>query len=189
MRRLLIVPSAMAVGFAVLILSPAPRIERAAAVGTTPVGETVVARHDEPRYLAGVAELLDEAISNRVNLDRALRTRRAAAEYRRLLDDFRSRQLGFLVALERLEPPARLILFHERLRAATHEQIAFYAAFVAAKARDASIDLDRMLEHPALRASSADIRAASEHLRRLYPSVDGRAEAAIEARLVWFEIL
>lgn len=192
MSRLFISVIAGALGFAVMTLSPEPFIElasNASAVGTMPRSESVVDRHNEPLYLERVTELLDQGISNRVNMDRALRSHHSAAEYRQLLEDFRARQLGFLMSLERLEPPARLILFHERLRAATFEQVAFYAAFVHAKMRDQSIDLDRMRQHPALRASNGDVRAAWDHVQRLYPGLDRRTETALEERLLWFDVI
>lgn len=185
---------AAALAAPVLMLSPDPYLElgssAASAVGTAPfrnggAGE----RQDEPVYFAGVTELLDEAIANRANLERALRARRPAAEYRQHLDDFRAGQLGFLLKLERLAVPARLIPFHERLRAATLRQIAFYAAFVNAKTRDPRVELDHMLGHPELNAATGDLQAALDHLHRLHPAIDQRLEATIEGRLVWFDVM
>lgn len=184
---------AAALAAPVLMLSAEPYIELgssvASAVGTASFRDRGGERQDEPVYLAGVTDLLDEAIANRANLERALRAKRPVAEYRQHLDEFRASQLGFLLKLERLAVPARLIPFHERLRTATLRQIAFYAAFVKAKTRDASIELDQMLGHPELNAATGDLQAALDHLRRLHPAIDHRLEATIEGRLVWFDVM
>ena len=188
-RRLTIALVAGAVTTPVFFLTPGPRTPDAAAVGTVSLHERVFERHDEGVYLERVTALLDEAIAHRVNLDRALRVRRPAAEYQRALDQFRSQQLSFLVMLERLDVPPRLIPFHERLRAASIEQARFYAAFVAAKMRDASVELGTMIDHPALRASHGDLRAAWDHVSRLHPALDRQVEAVIEGRLTWFDAI
>jgi hypothetical protein len=166
-----------------------PRTQDASAVGTASLPEQVFARHDEGVYLERVTTLLDEAIARRVNLERALRARSSAAEYQRALDRFRSRQLDFVIMLDRLDVPPRLLPFHERLRAAATEQVRFYAAFVAAKTRDADLELGAMLDHPALRASHGDLRAAWDHVSRLHPALDRQVEAVLEGRLTWFDAI
>jgi len=184
---------AAALAAPVLMLSAEPYVELgssvASAIGTAPFRDRGGERQDEPVYLAAITDLLDEAILNRANLEHALRARRPAAEYRQHLDEFRAGQLGFLLKLERLAVPARLIPFHERLRAATLRQVAFYAAFVSAKTRDARVELDQMLGHPELHAAAGDLQAALDHLRRLHPAIDHRLEATIEGRLVWFDVM
>lgn len=187
-RRLMVGLVASAVAMPVFFLTPA-RVQDASAVGTVSLDERVFERHDEGLYLQRVTALLDEAIAHRVNLDRALRNRRPAAEYQRALDQFRSQQLGFVIMLGRLDVPPRLIPFHERLRAASIEQVRFYAAFVAAKTRDADVEVGTMLDHPALRASRGDLRAAWDHVSRLHPALDHQVEAVIEGRLTWFDVI
>jgi hypothetical protein len=188
-RRLLVVVVATAVAAPVFFLTPGPRTQDAAAVGTVALHERVFERHDEGAYLERVTALLDEAIAARVNLDRTLRARRSAAEYERALEQFRSQQLAFAITLGRLDVPPRLIPFHERLLAASTEQVRFYAAFVAAKTRDADLEIGTMIDHPALRASRGDLRAAWDHVSRLYPALDRQVEAVIEGRLTWFDVI
>ena len=159
------------------------------AVGSGSAREQINPHYAENRYLAAVMELLEEGISNRVAFDRALRTRRGVHEYQELLNEFRSRQLGFLLKLRALETPPRLIPFHEQLRSAIVTQTAFYSALVAAKMRDPNVSVDWMSGHPALRASRDALQAAFEHLRRLHPALDLRTEARIEGQLSWLEVL
>ena len=78
-RRLSVGLVAAAVAAPVFFLTPGPRIQNAAAVGTASLPERVFERHDEGAYLERVTALLDEAIAHRVNLDHALRARRPAA--------------------------------------------------------------------------------------------------------------
>src|SRR5687767_6430319 len=85
---------ALITGTLALGVLPIPaRQDHAAAVSRIPVFDMVEDRSVETRYLKRVIELLDHAIANRVNLDVALRTRRPADEYQRLLGEFRVRQL------------------------------------------------------------------------------------------------
>lgn len=161
----------------------------AAAVSRIPVVEIFEDRSVETRYLTRVVELLDNAIANRVKLDLALRTRRPADEYQRLLDEFRMRQLGFLLHLQELQPAPRLISFHEGLRSAIVTQTSFYAAFVGAKMRDPNVNLDWMAGHPTLRATGDAIQAAFDHLRRLHPALDQHTEAALEGQLSWLDAI
>jgi hypothetical protein len=166
-----------------------PQQDVASAVSRASVTDTAGDRTQEARYLARIVELLDEGIANRVNLHLALRTRRSAEEYHQLLDEFRMRQLGFLLRLQDLQTPPRLIGFHESLRSAIVTQSAFYTAFVRAKVRDRNVGLDAMVGHPALHASGVDFQTAWEHVRRLHPALDGRTEAAIEGQLCWLDVI
>jgi hypothetical protein len=171
------------------ILPIAPRQDQASAVSRIPIVDIVEDRGVEQRYLTRVIELLHGAIANRVKMDFALRTRRPAEEYQRLLDEFRMRQLGFLLHLQELQPPPRLIRFHEGLRSAVVTQTSCYAAFVSAKMRDPNVNLDWMTGHPTLRATGDAIQAAFDHLRRLHPALDQHTEAALEGQLSWLDAI
>ena len=171
------------------ILPIAPRQDQAAAVSRVPMAGLVEDRDAERPYLTRVIELLDHAIANRVNLDSALRTRRSAEEYQGLLDEFRMRQLGFLLHLQELHPSPRLISFHEGLRSALITQTSFYAAFVDAKMRDPNVNVDWMAGHPTVRATGDAVQAAFDHLRRLHPALDQHTEAALEGQLSWLDAM
>jgi hypothetical protein len=170
---------------ALLVALPA----QALALSSASVPERARPQYAESRYLTSLLALLDEGISNRIVFDRALRANRSAGEYRRLLDEFRSRQLGFLLKLRALETPPRLIPFHEQLRHAVVTQTAFYTALAGAKMRDPNVSVDWMAGHPALRATSDALQAAFEHIRRLHPAVDHRTEASLESQLSWLDVL
>jgi hypothetical protein len=171
------------------ILPTAPRPNQAAAVSRVPMGDLLEDRTVERQYLTRVTELLENAIANRMKLDFALRTRRSADDYQRLLDEFRLRQLGFLLHLQELQPPPRLISFHEGLRSAVVTQTSFYAAFVSAKMRDPKVNLALMSGHPTLRATGDAIQATFDHLRRLHPAIDQHMEAALEGQLLWLDVM
>ena len=171
------------------ILPFRPGEDVASAVGRASIIDATRDPGYEARYVTRMLEILDEGIANRVNFDLALRTHRTAKEYETLFDDFRMRQQAVLLNLQEVGTPPRFVAFDERLRAAIVTQAAFYAAFVRAKIRNASIEVNAMLDHPAFRASSLEFEAARDHVRRLKPALDGPTEAAIDDRLCWLDTI
>lgn len=188
-RRSKVTAALLAGTLALGVLPFTPGEDVASAVSRGSILEVTRDPGYEARYVTRMLEILDEGIANRVNLDLALRARRTAKEYEALFDDFRLRQQALLLNLQEVGTPPRFVAFDERLRAAIVTQAAFYAAFVRAKIRDASVEVDGMLDHPAFRASSLEFEAAREHVRRLKPALDRATEAAIADRLCWLDTI
>ena len=146
-------------------------------------------RHAELAYFVALLPILDDGITHRINFDGVLQTDRTPAQYERLYELYRERQSGVLGRLERLEPPPRLRAIHERILKATAEQIRFYERFMRAKAQNPSLDLRNMLGDPSLQSTNAELHAAWEEIRRLYPRLDPLSSAAIELRFCGFDAL
>jgi hypothetical protein len=102
---------------------------------------------------------------------------------------YRERQSGVLARLQGLDVPARLRPVHDRIIVATEPQIAFYGAFTEARTRDDSVDLARMLGHPALRSSSYQLHAAWDLIRGIYPGLDPATSQTIEGALCQFDVV
>ncbi len=143
---------------------------------------------DELRYFARALALLDEGITNRINVHGVLKTRRTAAEYERLYAIYHERQRSVLDGLRGLAPPRRLARVHARLLAATQAQIRFFRAFVDAKLADGGVDLGRMLDAPDLKTANGELESAWSEIRRLYPRLDAETGSVIEHHLRGFEV-
>jgi hypothetical protein len=145
--------------------------------------------HDELMYFTRLVALLDEGITNRINMDGVLRTRRSPAEYTRLYDVYRGKQLDVLARLRQLAVPDTLASIHAHVLLATEEQIRFYGAFVDAKLIDPSVDLGRMLGDAALQTTNRALHTAWDEIRRRYPRLDVETSGAIEAHLCGFDVI
>ena len=152
--------------------------------GTSPI----VAR-DEFQYVQEMLLALQKGADNRLNMHEVLRTRRTADEYGSLLDVYQRRQAAVLVKLNVLAVPARLRSIHRHLVVATDRQIVFSGVFGAEKIKDSTVDLCRMIRHPALTASSRALHAAWDKIRGLYPNLDQATSDAIESRLCRFDVI
>jgi hypothetical protein len=145
--------------------------------------------HDELLYFHRLLTLLDDGITNRLNIDGVLQTRRSETEYGALYDVYRGKQLVVLEQLRRKDAPDQLKPIHARVITATEQQIEFYRAFVDAKLKDPSMDLGRMLGDPALRRANQELLTAWAEIRRLYPNLDVETSEAIERHLCGFDII
>ena len=56
-------------------------------------------RHDELAYFVALVRVLDEGVSNRMNMDGVLRTSRTPTQYERLYELYRERQGGVVSRL------------------------------------------------------------------------------------------
>ena len=146
-------------------------------------------RHDELAYFVALVRVLDEGVSNRMNMDGVLRTSRTPTQYERLYELYRQRQSGVLGRLERLDPPPRLRSVHGRILVAAVEQIRFYERFMRAKAHDRAIELRDLLGDPALQTTNTELHTAWDEIRRLYPDLDPATSSAIEMRFCGFDAL
>lgn len=144
---------------------------------------------DELAYFARLVALLDAGITNRLNIDGVLKTRRSPAAYARLFEIYRARQLDVLARMRQLEPPAKLAPVHGHMLVATEEQIRFYRTFVDAKLQDPSVELGRMLGDPALQTTNRELHTAWDEIRRLYPRLDEETSSAIEMHLCGFDVI
>lgn len=154
-----------------------------------PVESGAIDRADERQYFRGLLPLLEEGANNRLNMQTALRATRPAEEYRALHQVYQRRQTALLARLSELAAPARLHGVHGHLVVATEQQLVFFDAFVAAKAKDSAVDLSRMLDHDAGVTASRALRAAWDEVRALYPTLDHATGDAIERRLDQFDAL
>ncbi len=154
-----------------------------------PTKGSVIDVHDELMFFHDLLSILDDGITNRLNIDGALKTRRSRVEYEALYDVYRSRQLDVLERLRRLEVPDRLRPIHARLMVATDQQIRFYGTFVDAKGQTPSIDLGGMLGDPALKTVNQELLTAWAEIQRLYPNLDAETGRAIESHLCGFDII
>jgi hypothetical protein len=102
---------------------------------------------------------------------------------------YRGRAEHVVARLRALEAPERLRPVHERIVRAAERQIDFYGDFTAARARDGSIDLARMLGHPALRESDDDLQAAWDLIRQTFPDLGPATLQTIEAHLCQFDAI
>src|SRR3989442_713285 len=144
---------------------------------------------DELRYIQELLLVLQKGADNRLNIHEVLRTTRTADEYASLLDVYQRRQAAVLAKLNVLAVPARLRSIHRHLVVATDRQIVFFGVFVAEKINDPTVDLCRMIRHPALTASSRALHAAWDKIRALYPNLDQVTNDAIASRLCRFDLI
>lgn len=154
-----------------------------------PTKGSVIDAHEELQFFHGLLSALDDGITNRLNIDGVMKTRRSPAQYRALYTIYRDKQLDVLDRLRRLDVPDRVKPIHVRLIRATEQQIDFYGAFVDAKLRDPSVDLGRMLGEPALKTVNAELRTAWSDIKRLYPNLDEETARAIESHLCGFDVI
>jgi hypothetical protein len=145
--------------------------------------------HDELLYFHRLLTLLDDGITNRLNVDGVLKTRRSGTEYETLYEAYRARQLDVLERLRRMDVPDKLKPIHARMITATEQQIRFYGAFVDAKLKDPSVDLGRVLSDPALRTVNQELLTAWAEIKRLYPNLDTETSDAIERHLCGFDVI
>jgi hypothetical protein len=148
-----------------------------------PADSGAIERADERQYFRSLLPLLEEGANNRLNMHAALRTTRSPAEYHALHQVYRERQTALLTRFGELPAPARLHGVHRHVVVATEQQLVFFDAFVAAKTKDANVDLARMLDHAAGVTASRTLRAAWDEVRALYPTLDPATGDAIERRL------
>jgi hypothetical protein len=154
-----------------------------------PTKGSVIDAHDELQYFHGLLSALDEGITNRLNIDGVLKTRRSRTEYEVLYGVYRTRQRDVLERLRRLHVPDRLKPIHARVILATEEQIRFYGTFTDAKLRDPSVDLGRMLGDTALKTVNQELVTAWTEIQRHYPALDEETRRAIESHLCGFDVI
>lgn len=154
-----------------------------------PLKESVIDHYEDIAYFQNMLALLEEGISNRMNIDAVLQTRRSPEEYAALWNLYQKRQENFLQELKAVSPPGKWRAFHEHLMRATESQIHFYAVFAEAKSYDPKMDLSKMLDHPALKQTNQELWAAYRNFQTLYPHCDSQTNNALETRLCWFDII
>jgi len=145
--------------------------------------------YDELLYFQRLVTLLDDGITNRLNIDGALKTRRSPAEYAALYEIYRGKQLDVLARMRRIDVPEKLEPIHRRMILATEGQIRFYRTFLDSKLKDPAVDLARMLGDAALQTTNRELHAVWDEVRRLYPRLDFDTSAAIEAHLCGFDVI
>lgn len=143
----------------------------------------------ERQYLGALLAVLKDGAANRMNVEGVLKTDSERDTYTAVYEIYRGRAERVVARLRALEAPDRLRPVHERIVRAAERQIEFYGDFTAARARDGSTDLARMLGHPALRESDYDLRSAWDLIRQTYPDLAPATLEAIEAHLCRFDAI
>src|SRR6266480_1889784 len=144
---------------------------------------------EERRYLQELVTVLGDGATHRRDVEGVLQSKSERATYGVVYQIYRERQEDVLARLKRLDVPARLRPVHDRIIVATERQIEFYGAYTEARMRDDSVDLARMLGHPALRSSSYELHAAWDLIRGIYPGLDPATSQTIEGALCQFDVV
>lgn len=140
-------------------------------------------------YFHELLTTLDDAISNRMNMEAVLTTRKTPEARWALYDFYRERQSGVSSRLRQMEIPEKLRNVHESLLKALHHQMLFYEQVTEEKSRDPAIRLDDFLENRDLLISSGALREVLETIREIYPSLDENTFLAMERRLHWLDVI
>lgn len=144
---------------------------------------------DELIYFKDWSDLMQENISNRMNMDAVLQTRRSEEEYTMILAFYLRKQSAVLERLNAMQVPEKLKTFHRHIADSLKAQMRFYTAFTYEKSRDPEMSLDRLLKHPDLAECSRELHEAMSEAVGIYPQMDGPARQAIERRLCWADII
>lgn len=177
---------------AILALSLAALVVSASLTGGSILPRWITAKPmtaAEQQYLGALLAVLEDGIGNRLNIEGVLKTDSERDTYTAVYEIYRGRAERVVARLRALEAPDRLRPVHERIVRAAERQIEFYGDFTAARARDGSTDLARMLGHPALRESDYDLRVAWDLIRRTYPDLAPATLQTIEDHLCQFDAI
>jgi hypothetical protein len=154
-----------------------------------PLKESSIDNAEEIFYVSQVLELLEDAASNRMNMDTVLKTRRSGERYWKAFEIYQQKQYEFLGKLRVMTVPEPLKEFHGHIETAAEAQLEFYGAFVHEKAQNASIGLQDMLGHPALKICNQSLLSAFDFIQKHYPNLDMTTRQAVESRLCWFDVI
>ncbi len=144
---------------------------------------------EERRYLQELLTVLGDGTKHRRDVEGVLHSKSESATYGVVYQIYRERQGDVLARLKGLDVPAPLRPVHDRIIVATERQIEFYGAFTEARMRDDSVNLARMLAHPALRSSDYELHAAWDLIRGIYPDLDRATSQTIEGALCQFDVI
>ncbi len=148
-----------------------------------------IQNEEEAAYFSQLVPILEEGASNRLNMEAVLKTRRSEDQYWAVFQIYQKRQQEMLSVLRSVHVPGKLQTFHERLLRAGDSQITFYASFLQEKIKNASVTLNDMLSHAALRTCNRELLQAYDDFLKLYPDVNPQFQQALESRLCWFDIV
>jgi len=153
-----------------------------------PVKSGALNDQEERIYFQQVLSLLEEGLSNRMNIDDALKTRKKEEDYWALYEFYRERQSSVIERLENIEIPGRFQEFHTRVLKAAYHQLIFYERFTSDKIQDPSLKLEDLLQDRDLKASGNLLHEAFAVVIALCPDLDPTMRQALESRLCWFDI-
>ncbi len=121
-------------------------------------------------------------------MDGVLQTNRVSA-YAPVFQFYKLNQAMVYKHLKELEPPRQLRVFHQHTLDSLEAQIQFYEIFTAAKIKDPSLNLSKMLRDPLLQKASMELHFAYGELLRLYPDLDAKTRYAINRRLCHSDVI
>lgn len=144
---------------------------------------------DEAAYFREWVLIMNEGITNRMNIQDALDQQMPYDNYRPLFYKFQQLQNNMLNRLSSLPPPQRLREFHRLVVEAGIEQILFYQDYASMRAKQPSFKFNDSLQNDHLKISDQKLHQAYDAFKMLFPSINQQTNDAIEKRLCWFDII
>lgn len=141
----------------------------------------------EMAYWKQWCNLIQEGITNRMNMHDALNLPRSKEFYASIQEKYRSLQQSVLQRLSSLDPPERLKAFQDAVVWAGFDQMDFYNDYVQSKMLNPNGPFSADNDH--LKASDKKLWDAYHLFQSLYPSRTKAFNDAIERRLAWFDII
>ena len=154
-----------------------------------PIKEGRLDHQDELVYFQQYMTIMEEGIVNRYNIQTALDARRKPADYLMIFETYAARQENFLSKLKELQPPERLLEFHQHIIVAAEEQIEFHEEYARQKRDNPNLQLNQLLTNPHLKTCNEELWAAYHSFQRLYPEIDRATNDAVEMRLCQFDVI
>lgn len=153
------------------------------------IQEGSISNPEELLYLTQSLRLLETGISNRMNMETVLQTRRSPEKYAKALRVYQRIHEDFLMKWQILPVPETLKTFHSHIESAAQAQMEFYTVFAEAKSRDRAADLSQMLHEPSFKTCNRELLNAIDFIQQHYPQLDSQTRAAIQTRLSWFDVI
>jgi hypothetical protein len=133
--------------------------------------------------------IMEEGITNRMNVQDALDQGHAKEEYTKIFNEYEGRQEKMLDKFRDLDVPQRFQPMKDDVLSAGDDQIQFYREYAQARAWKNDSKLNEFMNDIHLRSSDQKLHDAANYFKSLYPSIDRATHDAIERRLAWFDII
>lgn len=124
---------------------------------------------EDRNYIDFIGIILEQAITNRKNIDDALQIPRKTEDRASVIQFFEEHQLILISVLSRAKVPERLKGFHERLIRALTSQIEFYGDLGTALQEGRKEKKSLMMDHPGLIESHSALLDAWEEFSNVAP--------------------
>lgn len=144
---------------------------------------------EEMAYWQSWTAIMEEGITNRMNVHDTLGKPHRAEFYTVLKNEYLRRQDAMLRRLSQLAAPARLESFHDQVLQAGRDQMEFYKTYIQNKLQNPAITFNDLRADEHLKVSDQTLWAAYYNFQALYPARPPNFNDAIEKRLAWFDII